>query len=203
MHSTSESPPTFKPPPPPGVQRRPSRRDQVKKLPSSESSHSGLYFTAPSRNPIDQRGEQGPPSSTKVPPKKDPSVPPKREPSAPPKKEMATAQLSMVNKHPIGPFPRVQSPTRTTKPAAPSPSPPPPPPLTAPSAPPPLPHSQDKSSPGSNKQHFVMVEVHRPNAESDVNEVRSLPQARGKRHGGQPGLLKGGGWKLDSENHES
>ncbi|XP_071219299.1 whirlin-like [Salvelinus alpinus] len=180
VHSTSESPPTFKPPPPPGVQRRPSRRDQVKKLPSSESSHSGLYFTAPSRNPhIDQRGEQGPPSSPKVPPKKDPSVPPKKDPSAPPKKEMTTAQLSMVNKHPIGPFPRVQSPTRTTKPAAPSPSPPPPPPLTAPSAPPPLPHSQDKSSPGSNKQHFVMVEVHRPNAESDVNEVRSLPQARG------------------------
>nr|XP_023844160.1 whirlin-like [Salvelinus alpinus] len=180
VHSTSESPPTFKPPPPPGVQRRPSRRDQVKKLPSSESSNSGLYFTAPSRNPhIDQRGEQGPPSSPKVPPKKDPSVPPKKDPSAPPKKEMATAQLSMVNKHPIGPFPRVQSPTRTTKPAAPSPSPPPPPPLTAPSAPPPLTHSQDKSSPGSNKQHFVMVEVHRPNAESDVNEVRSLPQARG------------------------
>uniref|UniRef100_A0A8K9XD19 Whirlin a n=1 Tax=Oncorhynchus mykiss TaxID=8022 RepID=A0A8K9XD19_ONCMY len=155
VHSTSESPPTFKPPPPPGVQRRPSRRDQVKKLPSSESSHSGLYFTAPSRNPpIDQRGEQGPPSSPKVPHKKDTSVPPKRDPSAPPKEEMATAQLSMVNKHPIGPFPRVQSPTRTTKPA-------------------------DKSSPGSNKQHFVMVEVHRPNAESDVNEVRSLPQARG------------------------
>ncbi|XP_041706664.2 whirlin-like [Coregonus clupeaformis] len=172
VRSTSESPPTFKPPPPPGVQRHPSRRDQVKKLPSSESSHSGLYFTASSRNPpIDQRGDQGPPSLPKVPPKKDPSVPPK--------KEMATAQLSMVNKHPIGPFPRVQSPTRTTKPAAPSPSPPPPPPLTAPSAPPPLPHSQDKSSPGSNKQHFVMVEVHRPNAESDVNEVRSLPQARG------------------------
>uniref|UniRef100_A0A8C7LB24 Whirlin n=1 Tax=Oncorhynchus kisutch TaxID=8019 RepID=A0A8C7LB24_ONCKI len=145
VHSTSESPPTFKPPPPPG-------------LPSSESSHSGLYFTAPSRNPpIDQKGEQGPPSSPKVPPKKDPSVPPKRDPSAPSKKEMATAQLSMVNKHLIGPFPRVQSPTRTTKPAAPSPSPPPPPPLT----------------------HFVMVEVHRPNAESDVNEVRSLPQARG------------------------
>uniref|UniRef100_A0A8C7U7R4 Whirlin n=1 Tax=Oncorhynchus mykiss TaxID=8022 RepID=A0A8C7U7R4_ONCMY len=180
VHSTSESPPTFKPPPPPGVQRRPSRRDQVKKLPSSESSHSGLYFTAPSRNPpIDQRGEQGPPSSPKVPHKKDTSVPPKRDPSAPPKEEMATAQLSMVNKHPIGPFPRVQSPTRTTKPAATSPSPPPPPPLTAPFAPPPLPHSQDKSSPGSNKQHFVMVEVHRPNAESDVNEVRSLPQARG------------------------
>ncbi|MBN3323858.1 WHRN protein, partial [Atractosteus spatula] len=33
------------------------------------------------------------------------------------------------------------------------------------------------SSPASN-QHFVMVEVHRPNAEPDVNEVRPLPQAR-------------------------
>ncbi|KAG5834198.1 hypothetical protein ANANG_G00258970 [Anguilla anguilla] len=33
-------------------------------------------------------------------------------------------------------------------------------------------------SPGTN-QHFVMVEVHRPNAEPDVNEVRPLPQARG------------------------
>uniref|UniRef100_A0A8C7LFA5 Whirlin n=1 Tax=Oncorhynchus kisutch TaxID=8019 RepID=A0A8C7LFA5_ONCKI len=173
VHSTSESPPTFKPPPPPGVQRRPSRRDQVKSFP-------------PPNLPIP--GSTSPPPP--VPPKKDPSVPPKRDPSAPSKKEMATAQLSMVNKHLIGPFPRVQSPTRTTKPAAPSPSPPPPPPLTAPSAPPPppltapsapppLPHSQDKSSPGSNKQHFVMVEVHRPNAESDVNEVRSLPQARG------------------------
>ncbi|XP_031664601.1 whirlin-like [Oncorhynchus kisutch] len=183
--------PHLQTPTPPRGAETPQQTGPGQKLPSSESSHSGLYFTAPSRNPpIDQKGEQGPPSSPKVPPKKDPSVPPKRDPSAPSKKEMATAQLSMVNKHLIGPFPRVQSPTRTTKPAAPSPSPPPPPPLTAPSAPPPppltapsapppLPHSQDKSSPGSNKQHFVMVEVHRPNAESDVNEVRSLPQARG------------------------
>uniref|UniRef100_A0A8C7LPW7 Whirlin n=1 Tax=Oncorhynchus kisutch TaxID=8019 RepID=A0A8C7LPW7_ONCKI len=158
--------PHLQTPTPPRGAETPQQTGPGQKLPSSESSHSGLYFTAPSRNPpIDQKGEQGPPSSPKVPPKKDPSVPPKRDPSAPSKKEMATAQLSMVNKHLIGPFPRVQSPTRTTKPAAPSPSPPPPP--------------QDKSSPGSNKQHFVMVEVHRPNAESDVNEVRSLPQARG------------------------
>uniref|UniRef100_A0A8C7LFC5 Whirlin n=1 Tax=Oncorhynchus kisutch TaxID=8019 RepID=A0A8C7LFC5_ONCKI len=157
--------PHLQTPTPPRGAETPQQTGPGQKLPSSESSHSGLYFTAPSRNPpIDQKGEQGPPSSPKVPPKKDPSVPPKRDPSAPSKKEMATAQLSMVNKHLIGPFPRVQSPTRTTKPAAPSPSPPPP---------------QDKSSPGSNKQHFVMVEVHRPNAESDVNEVRSLPQARG------------------------
>eukprot|EP00063_Salmo_salar_P016987 XP_013991822.1 PREDICTED: whirlin-like isoform X2 [Salmo salar] len=180
VHSTSESPPTFKPPPPPGLQRHPSRRDQVKKRPSSESSYSGLYFTAPAHNPPkDQRGDQGSPSSPKVPPQKDFSVPHKRDPSVPHKKEMANAKFSMVNKHAIGPFPRVQSPTKTTKPAAPSPYLPPPPPLPAPSTPPPLPHSPDKASSGSNKQHFVMVEVHRPNAESDVNKVRSLPQSRG------------------------
>uniref|UniRef100_A0A4W5M189 Whirlin n=1 Tax=Hucho hucho TaxID=62062 RepID=A0A4W5M189_9TELE len=172
VHSTSESPPTFKPPTPPGLQRHPSRRDQVKKRPSSESSYSGLYFTAPAHNPPkDQRGDQVSPSSSKVPPQKDFSVPHK--------KEMAIAKLSMVNKHAIGPFPRVQSPTKTTKPAAPSPYLPHPPLLPAPSTPPPLPHSPDKASPGSNIQHFVMVEVHRPNAESDVNKVRSLTQSRG------------------------
>ncbi|KAG5272931.1 hypothetical protein AALO_G00170850 [Alosa alosa] len=67
---------------------------------------------------------------------------------------------------------------------APTPSvtPPPPPPLPAPSAPPPS-ASPDKASPSSpaNNQHFVMVEVHRPNAEPDVNEVRPLPQARARR----------------------
>uniref|UniRef100_A0A8C7QFV0 Whirlin n=1 Tax=Oncorhynchus mykiss TaxID=8022 RepID=A0A8C7QFV0_ONCMY len=180
VHSTSESPPTFNPPPPPGLQRHPSRRDQVKKRPSSKSSYSGLYFTAPAHNPPkDQRGNQGSPSSPKVPLQKDFSVPHKRDPSVPHKKEMATSKFSMVNKHAIGPFPRVQSSIKTTKPAAPSPYLPPPPPLPAPSTPPPLPHSTDKASSGSNKQHFVMVEVHRPNAESDVNEVRSLPQSRG------------------------
>uniref|UniRef100_A0A8C1LE73 Whirlin n=1 Tax=Cyprinus carpio TaxID=7962 RepID=A0A8C1LE73_CYPCA len=44
--------------------------------------------------------------------------------------------------------------------------------------PPPCPDKPAPSSPASN-QHFVMVEVHRPNAEPDVNEVRPLPQARG------------------------
>ncbi|XP_071206857.1 whirlin isoform X1 [Salvelinus alpinus] len=180
VHSTSESPPTFKPPSPPGLQRHPSRRDQVKKRPSSKSSYSGLYFTAPAHNPPkDQRGDRGSPSSPKVPLQKDFSVPHKRDPSVPHKKEMATAKFSMVNKHAIGPFPRVQSPTKTTKPAAPSPYLPPPHPLPAPSTPPPLPHSPDKASSGFNKQHFVMVEVHRPNAESGVNEVRSLPQSQG------------------------
>lgn len=30
---------------------------------------------------------------------------------------------------------------------------------------------------GAN-QHFVLVEVHRPDSEPDVNEVRALPQTR-------------------------
>ncbi|KAE8284841.1 Whirlin Autosomal recessive deafness type 31 protein [Larimichthys crocea] len=112
----------------------------------------------------------------------------KRDPTVPSKKEqIAAAQLSMVTQHNIGPFPRVQSPSRGTKPAAPSPSPPPPPPLPAPPPPPPpslpfKPVSMSKASPSSSpgtKQQFVTVEVHRPNAEPDVNEVRPLPQARG------------------------
>lgn len=94
------------------------------------------------------------------------------------------AQLSLVSQHPIGPFPRVQSPTRLKSPSPdsaaagglqspPSPSPPPPPPHPAP--PPP-----DKGSPQAvANQHFIMVEVHQPNSEPDVNEVRPLPQARG------------------------
>ncbi|KAK1788408.1 hypothetical protein P4O66_016840 [Electrophorus voltai] len=154
MSSASESPPSFKPPPPPAVQHRPSRRSTPNKRPSSDSSQSGLYFTAPSR------------------------MPSKPCPDAL-KQEVPATQLSLVTQLPIGPFPRVQSPSRV-KPAASSLAPPPAPPAPAPSAPPP-PSSPGKvtpSSPASNQQ-FVMVEVHRPNAEPDVNEVRPLPQARG------------------------
>ncbi|XP_036385322.1 whirlin [Megalops cyprinoides] len=159
VQSRADSPPSFKPPPPPGAQRRPSRRDHPKR-PSSGSIQSGLYFTAPSRVSHD------PPIQTHT-----VSDSQKREVSAP--------QLSLVNQHPIGPFPRVQSPSRA-KPPLPSstPSPPPPPSLPAPTAPPTSPDKPIPSSPASN-QHFVMVEVHRPNAEPDVNEVRPLPQARG------------------------
>uniref|UniRef100_A0A3P8TSE8 Whirlin n=1 Tax=Amphiprion percula TaxID=161767 RepID=A0A3P8TSE8_AMPPE len=162
--TTAESPPSFKPPPPPGVQRRPSRRDLLNKCPSSESSHSGLYFTAPtSHNHSRDPGQSAASPSLHHKRPKDSSreyaTVRKREPTVPPKKEqIASAQLSRVAQHNIGPFPRVQSPSRGTKPAAPSPSPPPPPPLP---------------------QQFVTVEVHRPNAEPDVNEVRPLPQARG------------------------
>lgn len=194
--ATAESPPSFKPPPPPGVQRRPSRRDPLNKCPSSESSHSGLYFTATaSHNHGNEPGHA--PASPSLHHKRERQRDPsqeyaairKREPSALAKKQkIAPTQLSTVTQHNIGPFPRVQSPSRGTKPTTPSPSPPPPPPLPAPPPPPPSlplkPASKSKSSPTSSpgsKQQFVTVEVHRPNAEPDVNEVRPLPQARGTK----------------------
>ncbi|XP_076836141.1 whirlin isoform X2 [Brachyhypopomus gauderio] len=150
MSSASESPPSFKAPPPPAVQRGRSRNSAPNKRPSSDSSQSGLYFAAPSRPPDAPKQQQLPPT-----------------------------QLSLVTQHPIGPFPRVQSPGRV-QPAASSLTPPPAPPISAPPRPPP-PSNPGKVTPSSpaSTQHFVMVEVHRPNAEPDVNEVRPLPQARG------------------------
>ncbi|KPP74632.1 hypothetical protein Z043_106199 [Scleropages formosus] len=156
VRSTTDSPPSFKPPPPPGVQRRHSHRDQAKR-PSSDSSHSGLYFTAPLRSPQDM----GP----------DPPVPDPR------RKEVVATQLSLVTRHPIRPFPRVQSPSRAAPATLPSMT-PHAPRCSLPTAAPPSPDKPLPPSPASN-QHFVMVEVHRPNAEPDVNEVRPLPQARG------------------------
>uniref|UniRef100_A0A3P9LTG6 Whirlin n=1 Tax=Oryzias latipes TaxID=8090 RepID=A0A3P9LTG6_ORYLA len=162
--TTAESPPSFKPPPPPGAQRHPNRRDVVKKCPSSESSHSGLFFTAPPSH-VHSRGPAHSPASPNLHRKqdrpKDPSLDytaiKKKEPPPPPKKDkISSANLATVAQHNIGPFPRAHSPSRGPKPAAATPSPPPPPPLP-----------------------FVTVEVHRPNAEPDVNEVRPLPQARG------------------------
>ncbi|GAA6097070.1 whirlin isoform X1 [Tachysurus ichikawai] len=155
MGSTSESPPSFKPPPPPRVQRRPSRKPAPSKRPTSDSSNSDLHFTAHSHSPTKDYTQS-------------------KQPSGGPKKEPPLAQLSMVSQHLIGPFPRVQSPNRLKPSPAPA--------VPAPPAPP-LPPSPEKpktmpSSPSSN-QHFVMVEVHRPNAEPDVNEVRPLPQSRG------------------------
>lgn len=200
--TTAESPPSFKPPPPPGVPRRASRPDLLNKCPSSESSHSGLYFTAPTASYHQQPPQQQnhgpalPPgrrhTEQHLPrdPSRDYAVIKKKERSTPPRKEqlLTSVQLSSVAQHDIGPFPRVQSPSRGPKPAilSPSPPPPPPPPLPAPPLPPALPlkpvsmskASSSASSP-SSKQQFVTVEVHRPNAEPDVNEVRPLPQARG------------------------
>ncbi|XP_051955336.1 whirlin-like [Xyrauchen texanus] len=168
VHATSDSPPSFKPPPPPGLQRHPSRKTTLSKRPSTSSSQSGLYFTAPSRISTKEHKQ---------------SKMPKPYSSLPNSPQIAVPapQLSVVSQHSIGPFPRVQSPSKV-KPniQSTSPVPPPAPAVPAPPAPPPLPcpDKPSSSSPASN-QHFVMVEVHRPNAEPDVNEVRPLPQARG------------------------
>ncbi|NWX44108.1 WHRN protein, partial [Steatornis caripensis] len=196
--SFPDEPPNFKPPPPPSApqmldpsaaQHRNPGKDKPKR-PSSESSQSGLFFVAP-RNPT-------PPPSH---PEKDTvsmtsTATTSTEESAPSaiyatispalhsSRRQMDAQLSLISQHPIGPFPRVQSPTRLKSPppdgpaaaglqSPASPSPPPPPPHPAP--PPP-----DKGSPQAvANQHFIMVEVHQPNSEPDVNEVRPLPQARG------------------------
>ncbi|XP_054076871.1 whirlin isoform X1 [Rissa tridactyla] len=197
LSSLPDEPPNFKPPPPPSApqmldpsaaQHRNPGKDKPKR-PSSESSQSGLFFVAP-RNPT-------PPPSL---PEKDTvsvtsTATTSTEDSAPSaiyatispalhgSRRQMDAHLSLVNQHPIGPFPRVQSPTRLKSPSPegpaagglqspPSPSPPPPP--SHPAPPPP-----DKGSPQAvANQHFIMVEVHQPNSEPDVNEVRPLPQAR-------------------------
>ncbi|KFP13978.1 Whirlin, partial [Egretta garzetta] len=198
LSSFPDEPPNFKPPPPPSApqmldpsaaQHRNPGKDKPKR-PSSESSQSGLFFVAP-RNPT-------PPPSH---PEKDTvsmtstattsteesaasTIYATISPALHSSRRQMDAQLSLVSQHLIGPFPRVQSPTRLKSPSPegpaagglqspPSPSPPPPPPHPAP--PPP-----DKGSPQAvANQHFIMVEVHQPNSEPDVNEVRRLPQARG------------------------
>ncbi|KAM9594733.1 whirlin isoform 1-T1 [Morphnus guianensis] len=197
ISSFPDEPPNFKPPPPPSApqmldpsaaQHRNPGKDKPKR-PSSESSQSGLFFVAP-RNPSPPPGhpEKDTVSMTSTATTSTEESAPSAiyatiSPALHSSRRQMDAQLSLVSQHPIGPFPRVQSPTRLKSPppdgpaagglqSPPSPSPPPPPPHPAP--PPP-----DKGSPQAMaNQHFIMVEVHQPNSEPDVNEVRPLPQAR-------------------------
>ncbi|XP_063265454.1 whirlin isoform X4 [Prinia subflava] len=186
LSSFPEEPPNFKPPPPPSApqppdppsaQQRLPAKDKPKR-PSSESSQSGLFFVAP-RNPSPPPGAPEKDALSVTSTSTEDSAPgaiyATISPSLP---GCRGAQLSLLGQAPIGPFPRVQSPGRLKSPSPeglqspPSPSPPPPPPHPAP--PPP-----DKGSPPAvGNQHFIMVEVHQPNSEPDVNEVRPLPQAR-------------------------
>ncbi|XP_077594000.1 whirlin isoform X3 [Stigmatopora nigra] len=192
--TTADSPPSFKPPPPTGVQRRKSRRDQLTKCPSSESAHSDLHFTAPARSNHYKKPVRTA-SSPSLHPKQDPPTPPTRDYAAIRKTELLApsksgqknaSHLSKVTQQQqqrIGPFPRVQSPSRGGGVSARLP---PPPLLPAPGPPPSLPFKpatlSKVPSPGS-KQQFVTVEVHRPNGEPDVNEVRPLPHARARSVG--------------------
>ncbi|NXO44910.1 WHRN protein, partial [Locustella ochotensis] len=194
LSSFPEEPPNFKPPPPPSApqtlepspaQHRLPAKDKPKR-PSSESSQSGLFFVAP-RNPSPPPGapEKDTVSVTSTASTSTEDSAPSAiyatiSPSPHGPRRPADAPLALLGQPPIGPFPRVQSPSRLSSPSPeglrspPSPSPPPPPPAH-PAPPPP-----DKGSPQAvPNQHFIMVEVHQPNSEPDVNEVRPLPQARG------------------------
>ncbi|KYO23167.1 whirlin isoform B [Alligator mississippiensis] len=191
VSSFPEEPPNFKPPPPPvpqaldssTAQQRNAAKEKLKR-PSSDSSQSGLFFMAP-RNPTpppthSEKDTASLASTVATSSTEDSSLSAIyatiSSATVSSRKQM-DARLSLVNQHPIGPFPRVQSPARLKSPSPksrPANSTSPPPPPSHPAPPPP-----DKGSPQSAaNQHFIMVEVHRPNSEPDVNEVRTLPQAR-------------------------
>ncbi|KAG8554441.1 hypothetical protein GDO81_003797 [Engystomops pustulosus] len=180
VNSFLDEPPAYRPPPPipteepPAVLRR--QNGERAQRPSSGSSQSGLFFTAPSHP------SPPPPPSFTAPPTPSPPLPPLTTPPISPQAQNANhaiyatvspknqtpicsaTQLALVTQLPLTPFPRVQSPTRL-KPVAESPP--------QPSSP-----SHTDGLDPHTSQHFVMVEVHRPNSEPDVNEVRSVPQTR-------------------------
>ncbi|XP_006061266.3 whirlin isoform X3 [Bubalus bubalis] len=177
VKSTSKGLPSYKPPPPPPpliqghdhllIQpRKPGREDL--QPPSSASSHSGIVFSAPQN--------RSPPTGT-APVPEAPTA--QNSPSSPiyasispgnlGSRRPLDTHLALVNQHPIGPFPRVQSPPHLKSPPAEAA-------LAGGGLPPPSPSGHPDQA-GTN-QHFVMVEVHRPDSEPDVNEVRALPQTR-------------------------
>uniref|UniRef100_A0A452I9X2 PDZ domain-containing protein n=1 Tax=Gopherus agassizii TaxID=38772 RepID=A0A452I9X2_9SAUR len=187
-------PPSFKPPPPSPAQALDSSNAQLRKTakdtpqrPSSESFQSGLFFVAPpgpspppSHPNKDTASVTSTSASASTADSASSTVYAVVSPAALSSRRHLGAHLSLVNQHPIGPFPRVQSPTRLKSPSpesipasilqTPTPQSPPHPPSHL---------EPDKGSPQSAiNQHFIMVEVHQPNSEPDVNEVRSLPQAR-------------------------
>ncbi|XP_074187013.1 whirlin isoform X7 [Rhinolophus sinicus] len=169
VKSTAEGLPSYKPPPPPPPlvqQRKPGSQDL--QPPSSASSHSGIVFSAPQN--------RSPPAGTaptpEAPSAQDSPYSPiyaSVSPANPSTKRPLDAHLALVTQHPIGPFPRVQSPPHLKSPPSEAT-------LTGGCLPPPSPSGRPDQT-GTN-QHFVMVEVHRPDSEPDVNEVRALPQTR-------------------------
>uniref|UniRef100_A0A8C9PUZ1 PDZ domain-containing protein n=1 Tax=Spermophilus dauricus TaxID=99837 RepID=A0A8C9PUZ1_SPEDA len=146
--------------------RKPAREDP--QPPSSASSYSGIIFSAPPTcsPPLAAAPSPGPPST-----QDSPSSPiyASVSPAKPSSKRPLDAHLALVTQQPIGPFPRVQSPPHLRSPSAEAPG-------AGGCLPPPSP--SDPLDQRSTNQHFVLVEVHRPDSEPDVNEVRALPQTR-------------------------
>lgn len=182
VKATSKGLPSYKPPPPPPPlaqgrdhpltqARKPGREDL--QPPSSASSHSGIVFSAPRNRspPAGTAPTQEASSAQDSPPS---PIYASVSPANPGSKRPLDAHLALVNQHPIGPFPRVQSPPHLKSPPAEALL------LTGGAPPPPSPSGRPDQT-GTN-QHFVMVEVHRPDSEPDVNEVRALPQTRSEYH---------------------
>ncbi|XP_049977768.1 whirlin isoform X5 [Alexandromys fortis] len=162
------------PPPPPLAQDHDHRLDQTRKpgredpTPLSSAGHSGTVFSAPQNRspPLGPAPTPGPPSA-----QDSPSSPIYASISHanPRSRKPLDTHLALVNQHPIGPFPRVQSPPHLKSPPAET---------QGAGACLPSPSSSDHPAPVGTNQHFVLVEVHRPDSEPDVNEVRALPQTR-------------------------
>ncbi|XP_034357845.1 whirlin isoform X5 [Arvicanthis niloticus] len=176
VKSPSEDLPGIKPPPPPpplaqgrdrllGQPRKPGREDPA---PLSSAAHSGIVFSTP-RNCSPPPGTAPTPGPSSA--QTSPSSPIYASISHanPSSRKPLDTHLALVNQHPIGPFPRVQSPPHLKSPPAETPG-------AGACLPPPSP-SEHPDTVGAN-QHFVLVEVHRPDSEPDVNEVRALPQTR-------------------------
>ncbi|KAM5329570.1 whirlin isoform 2-T2 [Glossophaga mutica] len=169
VKSAAEGLPSYKlpPPPPPLTQPRKPGSQDPKPL-SSASSHSGIIFSAP-RNRSPPVGTAPAPEAPSAQDAPSSPIYASVSPAKPGAKRPLDAHLALVNQHPIGPFPRVQSPPHLkSSPAEAA--------LAGGCLPPPSPSGRPEQT-GTN-QHFVMVEVHRPDSEPDVNEVRALPQTR-------------------------
>ncbi|XP_036915022.1 whirlin isoform X2 [Sturnira hondurensis] len=169
VKSAAEGLPSYKlpPPPPPLVQPRKPGSQDPKPL-SSASSHSGIIFSAP-RNRSPPAGTTPAPEAPSAQDAPSSPIYASVSPAKPGAKRPLDAHLALVNQHPIGPFPRVQSPPHLKSPPAEAT-------LAGGCLPPPSPSGRPEQT-GTN-QHFVLVEVHRPDSEPDVNEVRALPQTR-------------------------
>ncbi|XP_063172095.1 whirlin [Candoia aspera] len=174
-------------PPAPSSQTLPDLSDQPHKnvLGSSESSQSGLFFLAPQSpmpsSSLSEKDTSSLASASSMEDSVSSTIYASVSPATRTSRKPMEARLLLINQPPIGPFPRIQSPTRL-KHSSPetvgassslhSPSPPPPPTHPVPSPP------REKGGFEVGTQHFIMVEVHRTNGEPDVNEVKPLPQAR-------------------------
>ncbi|XP_038189027.1 whirlin isoform X2 [Arvicola amphibius] len=162
------------PPPPPLAQDHDHRLDQTQKpgredpTPLSSAGRSGIVFSAPQNRspPLGPAPSLGPSSAQDSPTS---PIYASISHANPRSRKPLDTHLALVNQHPIGPFPRVQSPPHLKSPPAET---------QGAGACLPSSSSSDHPAPVGANQHFVLVEVHRPDSEPDVNEVRALPQTR-------------------------